>query len=45
MMTFSVNTGLPTEAISYPIQDYLDDILLRLEDNQDNKTEFEIYIK
>lgn len=35
MMTFSVNIGLPTEATSYPIQDYLDDILLRLEDNQD----------
>ena len=37
MMTFSVNIGLPTETTSYPIQDYLDDILLRLEDNQDNK--------
>jgi hypothetical protein len=34
-MTFSVNTGLPTEAISYPVQDYLDDILLKLEDNED----------
>ena len=35
MMTFSVNIGLDTEAISYPVQDYLDDILLKLEDNED----------
>lgn len=35
MMTFSVNIGLPTEATSYPIQDYLDNILLRLKDNED----------
>jgi len=34
-MTFSVNIGLDTESMSYPIQDYLNDLLLRLEDNED----------
>ena len=45
MMTFSVNIGLPTETISYPLHEiisgtftYFDDILLRLEDNQLNTT-------
>ncbi len=34
-MTFSVNIGLTTEATSYPIQDYLDNILDNLQDNKD----------
>lgn len=37
MMTFSVNDGLSTEAVSYPVQDYLNDILTTLEDNQSKK--------
>jgi hypothetical protein len=35
MATFSVNIGLPTESTSYPVKDYLGDILLRLKDNED----------
>jgi hypothetical protein len=34
MQTYSVNIGLPTESTSYPIQDYLNDILLSLQDNE-----------
>ena len=39
MQTYSVNIGQITEATSYPIQDYLDDLLLRLQDNDDKLVE------
>ena len=36
---YRLNIGLPTESTSYPIQYYLDDLLLRLQDNDDKLIE------
>ena len=35
MGTFSINIGLPTESTSYPVRDYLEDLLDSLHDNDE----------